>query len=77
MRRRAVLADHPHQPLRDHVRTIFPTPIQTLRQFLPTRRQDEHQHRVREQLLDLQRPLPVDLQHHIVTLRDAAVDGSV
>ena len=60
-----------------------PGGLQALAQFVPARRQDEDQHRVREQLLDLQRALPVDLQHHVLAahearpaaLRVAASDG--
>ena len=40
----------------------------------PAGRQDEDQHGVREQLLDLQRALPVDLQHHVFAARQARLD---
>ena len=55
--------------LGDHVGVVFAAPLQPLQQLLPARRQDEDQYRVREQLLDLQRALPVDLEHDVVDHR--------
>jgi len=37
-------------------------------------RQDEDQDRVREQLLDLQRALPVDLEHDVLAVHQALFD---
>src|SRR6266568_3064934 len=42
----------------DHLGPVLAAAVQALLEFVPARRQDEDQDRVREQLLDLQRALP-------------------
>ena len=64
-----------HAP-RDHLRLVFAAPLQAGQQLVPARRQEEDEDRVREELLDLQRALPVDLEQHVVAADDAVFDGA-
>src|SRR5512140_3549063 len=58
----------------DHLGSVFTTALQPLLQFGPARRQDEDEDRVRKQLLDLQRALPVDLEHHVIAVHQTFLD---
>jgi hypothetical protein len=53
-------------PARDHVGSVLPALVEAILERLQRRRQDEDQHRARDQLADLARPLPVDLEQHVV-----------
>src|SRR3954467_4753242 len=61
-------------PLLDHLGMVLAAPLQPLAQFAPARRQDEDEHRIREQRLDLQRALPVDFEHDVVAIVYAVLD---
>ena len=62
------------QALGDRVGAVLAAAQQPLAQLVPARRQHEDEHGVREQLLDLQRALPVDLEHDVLARADALPD---
>jgi hypothetical protein len=57
--------------LRDDFGRVLAAAAQAAVQLFPRRRQDEDQHGAREDALDLQRALEVDLQHDIVAITQA------
>jgi hypothetical protein len=57
--------------LRDDFGCVLAAAAQAAVQLFPRRRQDEDQHGAREDALDLQRALEVDLQHDIVAIAQA------
>src|SRR5512139_4345363 len=61
--------------LGDDLRCVLASPGEAVGQLVPTWRQDEDQDGVRKQLLDLQRTLPVDLEHHVLTALHALLDA--
>src|ERR1700761_3740828 len=63
------------QALGDDLRQVLAAAAQALRQLVPARRQDEDQHRGREELADLQCALPVDLQHDVLAVGQQRLDA--
>src|SRR5450830_1270596 len=59
----------------DHVRGVFAAALQARAQLFPAGGQDEDQDGIGKRLLDLDRALEVDLQHHVGAFGDALFDG--
>src|SRR6185295_9208021 len=61
--------------LGDHRAVVLAAALEPRSKLVPARRQDEDQHRVRIELLDLQCALPVDLEQDVVAAGDAVLDA--